>query len=99
MRIEARLNMFYLRKLLRIVKYGRTMGSALAAGALAFFAGVVISTKIWEKFFENSQAGPSADVPVVTFGIVFGVILGLATTFFTARWLWPDHEPGQKEED
>jgi hypothetical protein len=95
MRIEARLNMFYLRKLLRIVKYGRIAGSALAAGMMAFFAGVVIPTKIWEKFFENSQSGPSADVPVVTFGIVLGVILGLATAFFTAKWLWPH----QEEED
>jgi hypothetical protein len=87
--------MFYLRKLLRIVKYGRTMGSAFVAGTMAFFVGVVVPTKIWEKFFENSQSGPSADVPVITFGILFGLILGLATTFFTARWLWPD----QEEED
>jgi hypothetical protein len=59
---------------------------------MAFFAGVVIPTTLWERLIGHHQASPSADVPVVVFGLVFGVILGVMTIVFTARWLWPTKE-------
>ncbi|MBZ5491072.1 MAG: hypothetical protein LAO76_09085 [Acidobacteriia bacterium] len=76
----------------RLLRFGGAIGSALVAGLMAFFAGVVVPTTLWERFVGPHQTAPSADVPVTAFGLVLGVILGLVTIYFTVRWLWPTKE-------
>jgi membrane protease YdiL (CAAX protease family) len=82
----------------RLLKFGGAIGSSLVAGLMAFFAGVIVPTTLWERFAGPHQA-PSADVPVTAFGLVLGVILGLITIYFTARWLWPTKEDQELSQD
>ncbi len=72
------------------------IGASLAAGFMAFLAGVVIPVSLWERFARNRQTAPSADAPVIFFSLFFGVILALVTIAGCLRWLLKsdtDREP------
>jgi hypothetical protein len=81
--------MSYYKRFLRVFRIVGAIGSAVAAGMMAFFTGLVVPTRLWEVFADHRQDPPSADIPVVVFGMIFGAILGVLTIFVTARWLWP----------
>ncbi len=63
--------------------------TALAAGIMAFFAGVAVPVTIWEKLTDPARRAPSADAPVIAFGLILGAILAIAAFIGSVWWLWP----------
>jgi hypothetical protein len=88
MRLKLKVLTYYVRR-------GQGVSSAiissLVAGLMAFFAGVVVPITLWETFSRHRNE-PSADVPVVFFSLIFGVVLGLAAIGGCAWWLWPKRD-------
>ena len=76
----------------RFLKFFGAIGSAFAAGIMAFFAGLVAPVTLWKRFVGHHQNSSSADFPIMVFGLIFGGILGLVTIYITGRWLWPTKE-------
>jgi hypothetical protein len=80
-------------RFLRYIKLGFTrlgaVVTALSAGIMAFFAGVAVPVTIWEKFSDPARRAPSADAPVIAFGLVVGAVLAIAAFVGSTWWLWP----------
>jgi hypothetical protein len=89
MRLASHFMSYYYNRFLRIFRIVGALGSAAAAGMMAFFTGLVVPTRLWEMFADHRQDAPSADVPVVVFGMILGAMLAVLTIVITARWLWP----------
>ena len=62
---------------------------ALAAGIMAFFTGVAAPVTIWEKLTDPARRAPSADAPVIAFGLILGAVLAVAAFVGSVWWLWP----------
>ncbi len=71
----------------RVGEMTNALGVSLAAGFMAFLAGVVVPVSLWERFARNRQTAPSADAPVIFFSLIFSVILALVTIAVCLRWL------------
>lgn len=63
--------------------------TALAAGTMAFFVGVVPPVTIWQKLNDPAHRAPSADAPVIVFSLILGVVLAIAAFIGSVWWLWP----------
>jgi formate/nitrite transporter FocA (FNT family) len=92
MRLKLQVLIYYVQKAFRA---SNALIPSLAAGLMAFFAGAVVPISLWEKFSRHRNE-PSADVPIIFFSLVFGVILALVVFAGCARWLWPRREKDQQ---
>lgn len=62
---------------------------ALAVGIMSFFIGTAVPVTIWEKLTDPSRRAPSADAPVIAFGLILGAVLAVAAFAGSVWWLWP----------
>jgi|GEM_PF-5732486 hypothetical protein len=63
--------------------------TALSAGIMAFFTGVAVPVTIWEKLTDPARRAPSADAPVIAFGLILGAVMAIAAFIGSVWWLWP----------
>ena len=77
------------KRCMRGIKIMGAIGSAIVAGLMAFFVGLLVPVTLWDRFSSRQYHAESIEATVIIASTTLGILLGIGGFFLAVRWLWP----------
>jgi hypothetical protein len=89
MRLQSQSIFSHYKRCMRGIKVVGAICSAMAAGLMAFFVGLMVPVTLWDRFTGAKRHTESIEETVFIASTILGILLGIGAFSFVVRWLWP----------